>query len=126
MYKGFDHTGWVMGDQLRVDLKAIEDLNGTLQGLARQLNAAFSFPVGDLTAEAGAADLAAALTEFSDNWTIRQANLLSDLSDLGQAAEAAAGALKATDTNLAQALNGALTKAETPPPPPPLKHRMPL
>ena len=89
-----------MGDHLRADLKAIQDLTGTLRGLAQQLNAAFNHPVGDFTAEAGAADLAAALTEFSDNWTIRQANLLSDLNDLGQAAEAAAGVLNTTDSDL--------------------------
>ncbi|OLE28224.1 MAG: hypothetical protein AUG49_03025 [Catenulispora sp. 13_1_20CM_3_70_7] len=118
----------MMGDHLRADLRAIQDLTGTLQGLARQLNEAFSYPVGDFTAEAGAADLAAALTEFSDNWTIRQANLLSDLNDLGRVAEAAAGAMGATDTNLAHALNGALTKAETPAPPPPVRstRRMPM
>lgn len=112
-----------MGDHLRADLKAIQDLTGTLRGLAQQLNAAFNYPTGDFTAEAGAADLAAALTEFSDNWTIRQANLLSDLSDLGQAAEAAVSVLSATDTDLAKSLNGALTKAETPPSPV-VKHRM--
>lgn len=115
-----------MGDHLRADLKAIQDLTGTLRGLAQQLNAAFNHPVGDFTAEAGAADLAAALTEFSDNWTIRQANLLSDLNDLGQAAEAAAGVLNTTDSDLAKAVNGALTKAETPPPAPVAKHRMPV
>ncbi|MFL6113797.1 MAG: hypothetical protein ACJ786_20925 [Catenulispora sp.] len=93
--------------------------------MARQLNEAFSYPVGDFTTEAGAADLAAALAEFSDNWTIRQANLLSDLNDLGRVAEAAAGALSATDTNLAQAANGVLTKAETPPPSAPANHRIP-
>ena len=114
-----------MGDHLRADLRAIQDLTGTLRGLAQQLNAAFSYPVGDFTAEAGAADLAAALTEFSDNWTIRQANLLSDLNDLGQAAEAVVGGLNTTDSDLAKAANGALTKAETPPPPPPaVNHRM--
>jgi hypothetical protein len=106
----------MMGDHLRADLKAIQDLTGTLSGLARQLNAAFSVPVGDFTAEAGAADLAAALTEFSDNWTIRQANLLSDLNDLGHVAEASAAAMSATDQNLAKSLNGALTNAETPAP----------
>lgn len=85
--------------------------------MAQQLNEAFNYPVGDFTAEAGAADLAGALTEFSDNWTIRQANLLSDLFDLGRVAEAVAGTLSATDTDLAKAANGALTTAETPPPP---------
>jgi hypothetical protein len=115
-----------MGDHLRADLKSIQDMTGTLQGLARQLNEAFNFPVGDFTAEAGAADLAAALTEFSDNWTIRQANLLADLNDLGRVAEAAVAAISATDSDLAQALNGALTKAETPAPPAPVKHRMPI
>ena len=113
-----------MGGHLRADLKAIQDLTGTLHGLAQQLNEAFNYPVGDFTAEAGAADLAGALTEFSDNWTIRQANLLSDLFDLGRVAEAAASALSATDTDLAQAANGALTTAETPAPPA-RGHRMP-
>ena len=105
-----------MGGHLRTDLKAIQGLTGTLNGLAQQLNEAFTYPVGDFTAEAGAADLAAALTEFSDNWTIRQANLLSDLNDLGKVAEAAAATLRATDTDLARALNGALTTSETPAP----------
>jgi hypothetical protein len=112
-----------MGDHLRADLKSIQDMTGTLQTMARQLNEVFTFPVGDFTAEAGAADLAAALTEFTDNWTIRQANLLSDLNDLGRVAEAAVGVLSATDQNLAQAAGDALTKAETPAPPAPLKHR---
>jgi hypothetical protein len=113
-----------MGDHLRADLNAIQGLTGTLQGMARQLNEAFNFHVGDFTAEAGAADLAAALTEFSDNWTIRQANLLSDLNDLGRVAEAAVAALTATDSDLAQAAGGALTKAETPSPPAQIKHRV--
>src|SRR2546423_14339956 len=108
----------MMGDHLRADLRAIQDLTGTLQGLARQLNEAFSYPVGDFTAEAGAADLAAALTEFSDNWTIRQANLLSDLNDLGRVAEAAAGATGATDPNPAHAPHGPPAHAQHPPPPP--------
>jgi hypothetical protein len=108
----------MMGSHLRADLKAIQDLTGTLHGLAQQLNEAFNYPVGDFTAEAGAADLAGALTEFSDNWTIRQANLLSDLFDLGRVAEAVAGTLSSTDTDLAKAATGALTTAETPPPPP--------
>ncbi|ACU74008.1 conserved hypothetical protein [Catenulispora acidiphila DSM 44928] len=116
----------MMGDHLRADLRAIQDLTGTLHGLAQQLNEAFNYPVGDFTTEAGAADLAAALAEFSDNWTIRQANLLSDLNDLGQVAEAAAATLSATDTHLAQAVNGALTKAETPAPPPHTGRRMPV
>src|SRR2546423_15717458 len=110
----------MMGDHLRADLRAIQDLTGTLQGLARQLNEAFSYPVGDFTAEAGAADLAAALTEFSDNWTIRQANLLSDLNDLGRDAQAGAGAMGAPHTKLAHALNRAPTQAQTPAPPPPV------
>jgi hypothetical protein len=115
----------MMGDHLRADLRAIQGLTGTLDGLSRQLNEAFNFPTGDFTAEAGAADLAAALSEFSDNWTIRQANLLSDLNDLGRVAEAAAGAMSATDTDLARAANGALTKAETPAPRLPSHRRIP-
>lgn len=114
-----------MGDHLRADLKSIQGLTGTLQGMARQLNEAFNYQVGDFATETGAADLAVALTEFSDNWTIRQANLLSDLNDLGKVAEAAVGVMSAADANLAQALNSALTKAETPVPPVRLKHRMP-
>lgn len=114
----------MVGDHLRADLKAIQDMTGTLAGLAQQLNAAFTFPVGDFTAEAGAADLAAALTEFCDNWTIRQANLLSDLNDLGKVAEASAAAMSENDQNLAKALNGALTQAETPAPAPHSGRRM--
>lgn len=114
----------MVGDHLRADLKAIQDLTGTLSGLAQQLNAAFNLPVGDFTAEAGAADLAAALAEFCDNWTIRQANLLSDLNDLGRVAEASAAAMSAADQHLAQVLTGALTNAETPAPAPRVGHRM--
>src|SRR5690242_12441833 len=106
-----------MGDHLRADLRAIQDLTGTLKGLAQQLSAAFNDPTGDFTAEAGSGDLAAALTEFTDNWTIRQANLLSDLNDLGRVAESVVGVLSSTDTDLAKAATGALTKSETPPPP---------
>lgn len=116
----------MMGDHLRADLKSIQGLVGTLHGMARQLNEVFNYQVGDFDTEAGAADLGTALTEFSDNWTIRQANLLSDLNDLGRVAEVAVGVMNATDANLAQALKSALTKAETPAPPVQLKHRMPL
>lgn len=107
-----------MVDHLRADLNSIRDTSRTLQGLAQQLTDVFRHPAGDFPAEAGAADLAAALTAFTGNWAIRQRNLLDDLNDLARVAESAAAALKATDADLAHALDGALTKAETPAPAP--------
>ena len=94
-------------------------MSGTLQDMSRRLHDVFTYPPGDFPAEAGAADLAAALGEFADNWRIRQQNLLADLDDLARVAEKAAEALKANDQQLADALKKALTGAETPPAPQP-------
>lgn len=117
-----DDTGAGLRDHLKADLTAIRDMSGTLQDMHRRLDDAFTYPPGDFAAEAGAADLAAALGEFTDNWTIRQQNLLADLEDLARVAEKAAEALKATDAHMADVLRGALTGAETPPPPQPGPH----
>jgi hypothetical protein len=97
-----DWMGSPMTGQLKADLGGIERLGKSLGRLADEF-AALTTVDAD-AADAGNAELSAALSDFATGWSDKRYQLIGQLRELAQGADEAVREYTATDTTLARAL----------------------
>jgi hypothetical protein len=93
-----------VGDRLRADLAAIQQVSQSLNTLSGEFSSISA--VADVGGAAGDSGLASALSDFAHGWSDKRKQLISEMQDLSKLADQAVKGYTGTDATLAHDLAG--------------------